>query len=286
MKQQTLANSGELSGPTVYSNDESTIVLHPARENYGIEFWTGNAKIPAQFTYVDRNVAKWTTLTKGGHSVHTVEHLMSALFGMGIQNAIIEVRGAGVPVLDGSAAPFVRLIEDLGIEEQGASVHHYRVEPRYVFETMIDYGTGKLMDHMRSFIIGYPYHELQVSYSMDYPTTPIGAQLVSYAITPDIYAARICEARTFMTKWEIERWRGWLLSDYFCENVLTVTSTRSFAERIPNEAATHKVLDFIGDLALWIGSPQLRIAGAFSLFRSGHSLNKKLMEVGLWSSSS
>lgn len=270
--QKTLWHAISVDGPTVIDDKPSAITLRPAPVGQGIVFVKENVAIPALIKYTDPHYAKWTSLTRNGVTVHEVEHLLSALLGLGITNVTVEVEGSGVPLLDCSAAPFVELVDQAGIEIQGEPRPLYRVWPTVVAEAMTDFRTGLLRDESAR-LLAFPQEKaFTCVYVLDYGNTPLETQVAEVQVTPANYRALVAGARTFMTVWEVERWRGNLLSESFYSTVPVFSDKGKFEERYPKEAAYHKILDMIGDLALLGRFPW----GMFVGIRSGHSLNKKM----------
>ena len=277
MKQRTLKNAISFDGFSVPGDDLSVVTLRPAAPDSGITFLVDNVFIPATAKFLDERFIKWTSLTSEGVTVHNVEHLLSALYGLGITNLVVDVEtGTGIPVMDGSATGIVNTISRAGVVGQGVEQYARTVSPKMVSEQATDFRTGTVVGR-RPFIMSFPYPSLRIVYILNYAGTPLGHQLVDLEINPHSYPSLIAPARTFMTTWEIDRWRGTLLGDKFCDMVPKLSGTTMFKERFAGEAATHKVLDMIGDLAL-LGTP---VKGLFVGMCSGHSLNKKLVKE-LW----
>ena len=278
--QKTIAAPESVIGPTVCSNEPCIMTLLPAPEYTGVNFYRTDLhqKIPVKPKYVkNHSVTKWTALEKDGARVEDTEHILAALRGMEINNITICLDSPGTPLMDGSALPFVEMIQRAGVVEQGAEV--MLTEPvtasEAVWEDMVSFRTGEKRSK-RSFLFARPDKRLVVSYLLQYDGTPLPEQYAEYVVTPDVFATQIAPARTFMTPWEIDKWGpagSGLLSQYFCDIVPILSDKRVFMERIPNEAATHKVLDMIGDLSI-LGSA---LVGGFMGMRSGHSLNSAMV---------
>jgi len=272
MMQHTLLHAISVDGPTVVDDKPSAITLRPAPVGQGIVFLKEGVSIPALINYVDPHYAKWTSLTKNGVIVHEVEHLLSALLGLGITNVTVEVEGSGIPLLDCSAAPFVELIDQAGVENQGVPRPLYHVWPTVIEEAMTDFRTGFLRDESARLLAVSQEKAFTCVYVLDYAGTSLETQVVEVQVTPANYRTLVANARTFMTVWEVDRWRGNLLGETFCSTVPVFSEEWKFEERYPKEAAYHKILDMIGDLALLGKFPW----GMFVGIRSGHSLNKKM----------
>ena len=288
-KQHTLADSFTLSGSGLHTGRAATLTVHPAEAHTGIVFVRtdveGRPTVPAQVRYVDKT-ERSTVLKKGSTSVSTVEHLLSALSGLNIDNVRVEIDGPEVPILDGSARPFVEAIREVGTTEQAADREYFRPKKAVRF---YDPETGAELSIL-------PAETFSVSSTIDFGDTPIGLQRHSYEAGGD-YAEEIAGARTFCFLHEIEFLydRG-LIRGGDLENAIvyvreeipadevariarkigkpalevrdsgTLTNTRL---RYPNEAGRHKLLDLIGDLNL-LGRP---ILGHVTAYKPGHGAN-------------
>lgn len=288
-KQHTLADSFTLSGSGLHTGQSATLWVHPAGEDAGIVFvrtdLEGQPQIPASIERVDKT-ERSTNLKKGAASVATVEHLLSALCGMHIDNARIEIDGPEVPILDGSASPFVEAIQRVGRTEQAAERKYFRVKKAIRYH---DPATGAEISVL-------PADSFQVTSTIDFGETPIGLQRHSYTTGED-YAGEIARARTFCFLHEIEFLydrgliRGGDLENavvYVREEIPASEVTRIAQKigkpalevrasgtltntqlRYANEAGRHKLLDLIGDLYL-LGRP---ILGRITAYKPGHGAN-------------
>jgi UDP-3-O-[3-hydroxymyristoyl] N-acetylglucosamine deacetylase len=280
-KQRTLRDSASIAGPTISSEAPCLMTLKPAPENAGIVFWRQDLKasVPVGPSFVkNHESSKWTCLEANGARVECTEHILAAVRGMGIDNLIISLSAPAVPLLDGSASDFVRMIQEVGTVDQGADAQSILIRPEIAEERMVDFRTGNPVLN-RSLLLAYPGEGLTASYSLRYEGTALADQVVTFEITPEVFAREIAPARTFMTPWEIDRWGpsgSGMLSKYFCDIAPRVSDRDAFQERLPQEAARHKILDMIGDLAI-LGP----IAGTFVGVRSGHSLNSEMVRK-LW----
>jgi UDP-3-O-acyl-N-acetylglucosamine deacetylase len=274
MKQKTICRRVSFSGFSAMGDSLSVVTLRPAPEDSGIFFFINGVPIPATMKFVDKRFTKWTSLTSGGETIHLVEHSLSAFYGLGITNVEVVIdEGNSIPILDGSAAGIVDVIQMAGIDPQEKEQPVISVGPNIVSEYAIDFKTGKKVGR-ESLLISFPYPKLRIIYSLDYQGTPLRHQLADIEVRPVSYQGLVAPARTFMTTWEIDRWRGSLLGNKFCDMVPRLSTDKMFAERMRGEAAAHKVLDMIGDLAL-LGMP---VRGLFIGIRSGHSLNKEMVK--------
>lgn len=270
IRQRTLKNMVWGTGIGLHSGRKTYIGLRPAPVNTGIVFHRTdlgeNALIPARADLVaDTQLS--TNLVKDGVRVATVEHLMSALAGMGIDNAYIDLDGPEVPIMDGSAAPFVFLIQCAGIEEQLAPKRFIRITKTVQVEN------GDRWARLE------PYDGFKVSFAIDFdhPVVRNGKQFVSLDFSRSSYAKEVSRARTFGFMREVEAMRrmGLALGGNL-DNAIVVDDYRILNEdglRYDDEFVRHKILDSVGDLYL-VGSPFL---GHFSAHKSGHALNNQLL---------
>ena len=208
------------------------------------------------------DTARGTSVGAGGDRVMTIEHLMAALRGCGIDNARVEVAGSEIPALDGSARPFVEAIAAVGIERQGAS------RRKYVLREPV------LVRNGDSFIIAVPSDAFSVSYVMRYDHPMIGAQAFTFTFHEEDFRKEIAPARTFVIYEEVEQ----LISQRLArggslENTIVVWQDHLSCDlRFPDELVRHKALDMIGDLALLGGTLRAEVVAV----KSGHSLNVEL----------
>jgi UDP-3-O-[3-hydroxymyristoyl] N-acetylglucosamine deacetylase len=264
--QRTVAQSIVIGGDGLHSGLKTGVILHPAAPGSGIVFSSlaGQSAIVARIENVTETGYN-TTLSGGGHSVRTVEHLLSALHGLGITNVLAKT-GDEIPALDGSAAEFCRLLRGAGLRDQAAAV-----EPVRLAEA-IQIGEGD------EFIRVEPADRLIIDYTLDYPK-PIGVQTVHFELdAPETYEREIAPARTFgfVTEFhklaELGLARGGRLDNLILvDNEKVVNTTLRF----PDEFARHKVLDLIGDLYL-LGRPLIAHVIAS---KSGHSDNLALLRA-------
>ena len=267
MQQRTLRNSVKVSGTGLHTGAYVELALHPADVDHGIVFKVkqgdGWASIPALDIYVE-DLVRGTTLAKDGVKVHTVEHLLSALYGLGIDNVLVEMWGNEVPILDGSSKPWVEAIGAVGFENQSAEKTFFELtEPVSV------------VDGDRSIMI-VPSDEFRITCtSTDDRKTH--TQHLSMQIDAENYAKGIADARTFTLYEDIEplikqgKIKGGNLD---CAVVIQGDKILSNEPlRYEDEFVRHKILDLIGDLAL-LGKP---IKGHVIAIKPGHALNAKLV---------
>ena len=251
--QQTLRTPVSIEGIGLHSGEVATATFRPAPEGRGIVFIRDDrpaVEIPAFATSALASDHA-TTLGRGDVLIGTVEHALSAAYGLGIDNMEIEVRGAELPILDGSSLPFVRLFQAAGIERQSR-----RAAPLSVTEP-IEISSGD------KFLSIQPGKGLTVTYEIDFPHRAIGRQTMTFECQPEGYASKIAPARTFGFTHEIAylRERG-LARGGSLQNavVLDPENILSGPLRFVDEFVRHKILDLLGDLALLDG----RSKGAFT----------------------
>ena len=256
--QGTLRDSIDFEGVGLHTGAPTRATLQPAPADTGLIFvLAGGARIPA----VAENVietARATVLGKDGASISTVEHLLAALFGMGVDNATIEVTGPEVPVMEGSAKTFADAIAQTGVVPQS------ELRKRFVPAAPEFFRDGDRT------VIVLPAATFRVRFLADFPA-PVGTQFLDAEITPEFFRTEIAAARTFGYLHEVEalRKRG-LAQGGTLENALVFAPDGPLqALRWPNEVVRHKVLDLIGDFALLGAYPQCEVIA----IKSGHKLH-------------
>lgn len=268
-QQKTLKTPVEINGIGIHSGEPVNAVILPAPENAGIVFVRTdlkNARIQAKPEFVSENLLRATRLVSGEISVDTPEHILAALSGLGVSNAIIELNSAEVPIMDGSAAPFCKGILDVGLLEQGAQNTAIHITD----PIMVEEGNAQL--------IILPSETFKITYILEYDDAVVGQQIVHFTITPERFNSDIAAARTFGFTHEIEALRQANLAKGGRpgENAVLISPTGyETALRFENECAIHKVLDIIGDFAI-LGQP---ICGHVMGIRSGHALNAKAVQA-------
>ncbi|MEY4589430.1 MAG: UDP-3-O-[3-hydroxymyristoyl] N-acetylglucosamine deacetylase [Pseudomonadota bacterium] len=270
IRQRTLKNAIRATGVGLHTGKQITLTLRPAPVDHGIVFrrvdLVPTVTIPAQAHLVGETTLS-TTLVKDGVRVSTVEHLLSALAGLGIDNAIIELNADEVPIMDGSAGPFVFLIEAAGIQEQRAAKKFIRIlKPISVQDG----------DKTASFL---PFEGFKVSFGIDFnhPVFQDAKKTVSVDFSNASFVKEISRARTFGFMQDIEmlKARG-LAKGGSIDNAIVIDESGIMNKdglRYEDEFVKHKVLDAIGDLYL-LG---YGIIGEYSAFKSGHALNNKAL---------
>ena len=272
MKQTTLCDQISLQGIGVHSASPVTIILHPAEANTGIVFLRtclpGNVKrqIPARSEAVGATELCTVIGEPSGASVSTVEHLMAALSGMGIDNVIVEIDGPEVPIMDGSSAFFVDAIDQVGIEQLSAN--------RKVIKVL----KSVRLEHGRSWAELLPRERgFSVDVEIDFPTPLIGRQRRSIDVTATNFRNEIARARTFGFMKDVEYlWKRNLALGASLENTVALGEDRILNPeglRFPDEFVRHKILDAIGDLAL-AGAP---LQATYRACAPGHKINAMML---------
>ncbi len=270
LRQRTLKSLTSTTGVGLHTGQKIRMVLRPAQPDTGVVFRRVDldpiADIPARAESVGETRLS-SCLVSGGAKVYTVEHLMSALSGLGIDNVFVDLDGPEVPIMDGSAAPFAFLIQAAGIEEQSAPKRFVRIKKR------VEVAEGDKWARLD------PYDGYRLSFSIvfNHPVIEKSNQSVSIDFAETSYLKEIARARTFGFMQDVEQLRedGLALGGGL-DNAVVLDEYRVLnAEglRFSDEFIRHKVLDAIGDLYL-IGKP---ILGAFSAHKSGHALNNRLL---------
>ena len=268
-RQFTLRESVTTTGVGLHSGKKVRMTIRPAAENTGIIFRrmdlenVGDIKAHADLV---TDTMLGTNLQANGSRVATVEHLLSAMAGLGIDNAIIELSAMEVPIMDGSAGPFVFLIQSVGVVEQNAEKSFCRVLKA------IEVTEGDKWARLE------PYHGYRLNFEIefDHPVFRRHSQKASMEFSTTEYVKQVSRARTFgfMRDLEMMRSRSLALGGTL-ENAIVLDDYKMLNEdglRFEDEFVKHKMLDAIGDLAL-LGHP---LVGEFSGFKSGHGLNNKL----------
>lgn len=258
LHQRTVGSSVRLSGRGLHSGGDVTVVIHPARENTGIVFSQEKDTIRGLASNVV-DTSRGTTIGFNGTRISTIEHLMAALRGRGVDNALIEVSGSETPALDGSALPYVEAIESVGLVELDA----YR-EPIRLSEPVCVRRNG-------SFVLAVPAPYLRITYVMNYDHPMIGSQTSTYVLSDSDFGDEIAPARTFVLYEEVAELLGNKLArGGSLDNVIVVWQDRISSKlRFPDELARHKVMDLVGDLSLIGGLLQAEVLAV----KSGHALN-------------
>lgn len=270
MHQKTLRGACHIRGIGLHSGKEARLTLHPAPANHGLVFRIRQGRrlveFPAQVPYITRTLLS-TSLGHQGLEVCTVEHLMAALSGLEVDNAVIEVEGFEIPVMDGSALPFVQRIQAVGTKVLPVTRQFLRIlQPVEVIDG--DRSAGL-----------YPSDRPVFTLDIDYPHAAVGFQSLSIPLTQQRFISELAPGRTFgfMEDLESMQAEGFALGAGL-DNAIGLAADGTVVNpkglRFPDEFVRHKILDAIGDVYL-TGHPVL---GEFRGVKSGHSIHIKLLE--------
>ncbi len=272
IKQRTLKNVIRATGVGLHTGEKVYLTLRPAPADSGIIFRRVDTPQLIEVRACPENVSDTrlsTTLEHNGARISTVEHLMSAFAGLGIDNAYVDLTAAEVPIMDGSAGPFVFLIQSAGVDEQAAPKRFIRIRKTVEIE---DNGKWVRFD---------PWDGFKVSFTIDFdhPIFRNSTQVACVDFSTTSFVKEISRARTFgfMRQLEALRQNG-LARGGGLDNAIVMDDFRILNEdglRYEDEFVKHKILDAIGDLYL-LGHP---LIGAFSACKSGHALNNRLLRA-------
>jgi UDP-3-O-[3-hydroxymyristoyl] N-acetylglucosamine deacetylase len=270
IKQRTLKNVIRATGVGLHSGKTVYLTLRPAAPDTGIVFRRVDLDPVVDIEAKAENVGETalsTTLVQHGQKVATVEHLLSAFAGLGIDNAYIELNAAEVPIMDGSAGPFVFLVQSAGIVEQNAPKKFIKIKKSVMFEENGKWGKFE------------PFDGFKVSFTIDFqhPAFTDRPQQVDVDFSSTSFVREVSRARTFGFMKDIEKLReNNLALGASVDNAIGIDDYRIVNEdglRYEDEVVRHKVLDAIGDLYLLGYS----LIGTFSGYKSGHEVNNKLL---------
>ena len=272
IRQRTLKNVIRATGVGLHTGEKIYLTLRPAPVDTGIVFCRVDlgdvVQIPARPEYVgDTRLS--TTLVRGDVRISTVEHLLSAMAGLGIDNAYVDLSAAEVPIMDGSAGPFVFLIQSAGIEEQNAAKRFIRIKKPVEV---------KHEDKIARFV---PFDGFKVGFTIEFnhPVFKTDTQHAEIDFSTTSFVKEVSRARTFGFMHEIEQLRERQLAlGGSLDNAVVLDDYRVLNEdglRYRDEFVKHKILDAIGDLYLLGHS----LIGAFDGFKSGHALNNELLRA-------
>ena len=266
IRQRTLRNTIRATGVGLHTGEKVYLTLKPAPVDAGIVFRRTDLNPTVEIKAVAENVGDTmlsTTLVQDGVRVSTVEHLLSAMAGLGIDNCYVELSAPEVPIMDGSAGPFVFLIQSAGIEEQAAAKRFIRIKKPVTVEDG---------DKKASFL---PFDGFKVSFTIDFdhPVFRDRSGHAEFDFSSTSFVKEVSRARTFGFMHEIEYLRSkGLAQGGSVDNAIVVDEYRILNEdglRYDDEFVKHKVLDAVGDLYL-LGTS---LIGEFRAFKSGHGLN-------------
>ena len=270
LKQRTLRNAIKATGIGLHTGIKVTMELLPAEVNSGIRFIRTDIDSSKEIPALAENVGETsmsTTLVKGDIKVHTIEHLLSAIAGLGIDNCIIKLDGPEVPIMDGSAGPFVFLLQSAGLEEQDGMKKFIKVKKEVTSKRDDAFATIK------------PFDGFKVSFKVDFDH-PVHKNLPSTSVidfSSTSFVKEVCRARTFGNMADLEGLKTKGLSlGASVDNAIAFGENEIINEeglRFNDEIVKHKMLDAIGDLYLLGGN----LIGEFSGYKSGHALNNQLL---------
>ena len=272
IRQRTLKNVIRATGVGLHTGEKVYLTLRPAAPDSGIIFRRVDLDEPVEIPAIPENVGDTTlstTLIKDGVRISTVEHLLSAMAGLGIDNAYVDLNAAEVPIMDGSAGPFVFLIQSAGIEEQNAPKRFIRIKKPV-----------KVQDGDK-WVRFEPFDGFKVAFTIDFdhPAFKEGSQIAEVDFSTTSFVREVSRARTFGFMNQIEQLRANNLAlGGSLDNAVVVDDYRVLNEdglRYVDEFVKHKILDSIGDLYLLGHS----LIGAFSGHKSGHALNNQLLRA-------
>jgi len=268
-KQHTIGREVWCEGVGLHSGANVALKLYPAPPNFGIRFkrydTPGQPPIVAHpWRVVDTVLA--TSIGVNGVVVATIEHLMAALMGCGVDNVLVEVGGSEIPIVDGSAAPYVDLLTEAGRRAQNASRPCIRVTRPFVVK------------EGDAYIKALPAQRMELHYVIDFPHPLVGRQEMSWTFDPASFRRDIAQARTFGFLKDVQRLQrmglalGGSLSNAVVFDEEGVLNREGF--RFSDECVRHKILDFLGDLALG----GVGLVGRFEAYKAGHSLHNRFIK--------
>ncbi|HEY8035718.1 MAG TPA: UDP-3-O-acyl-N-acetylglucosamine deacetylase [Methylobacter sp.] len=272
IKQRTLKNTIRATGVGLHTGDKVYLTLRPADANTGIRFRRVDLENPVTIEATPENVGETmlsTTLVAGDIKISTIEHLLSAFAGLGIDNAIIDVSAAEVPIMDGSAGPFVFLLQSAGVEEQDSPKQYIRIKRSIRVEDDDKWAAFE------------PFEGFKVTFTIDFehPAFEDHVKTATMDFSSTTFVKEVSRARTFGFMKDIERLRqNNLALGGSLDNAIVVDDDKVVNEdglRYADEFVKHKILDAIGDLYLLGHS----LIGEFTGYKSGHGLNNKLLRA-------
>ena len=273
-KQTTLRSRATVCGSGVHSNAPAKITLHPAAANSGISFLrTGlpggrERIIEARWSEVSMTELCTVIGRVDGATVSTVEHLLAAFSGMGVDNVLVEIDGPEVPIMDGSSADFVDAIEKVGVAHLNASRRYVKILKPVRVEN------GRAFSELRPADAGF-----RLEVEIDFAAGVIGRQKKTIDLNADSFRRDLSQARTFGFIRDVERlWKAGFALGASLDNTVALDGERVLNPgglRFNDEFVRHKTLDAVGDLAL-AGAPMI---GAYRSFCGGHKLNVSVLEA-------
>ncbi len=267
--QKTIKKHVSCSGIGLHTGNQVSMTFKPAGSGTGILFrridLEGKPSLKVEAGNIG-DLSYATSLGNGAVSIKTVEHVLSAVYALGISNLIVEVDGNEAPVIDGSASCFLSMLLDAGIEPQKAANKVIQIQS-LVEERYHD-----------SIISVEPYNGLKMTYTIDYPNKFIGTQTLTFELNPLAYMDEIAPARTYCMYEEIEYlWKMGLSKGGSLDNAVVFAQDRIMNDslRFDDEPVRHKILDLLGDLA-FLGHP---VSGHLKVYKGGHALHSKFVKT-------
>ena len=273
VRQTTIAGDTVLKGIGVHSGSPVTLLLSPSDPDTGIQFVITKNGLPVTEIKASSEAVKNVTLCtilgdETGAIAATVEHLISAIRGLGIDNISIEMESGEVPIMDGSAAPFVDVLLECGIEEQSASRRYIKVLK-----------TIRVEEEDGAYAEIRPHNGFHLDVTIDFEAELIGKQQIALEVTPETYAVELARARTFGFMKDVEQlWAAGRALGASLENTIALGDKEILNPeglRYTDEFVRHKAMDAVGDLAL-AGAPLL---ASYRSVCGGHSLNYKAVQT-------
>ena len=269
VRQKTLLNELSFKGIGLHTGNNVSMKIFPAHEDTGVVFRRkiGKKIISIKADYRNVKSTKLCTLLSdsNGNSVSTVEHILSALYALEIDNVIIELTSNEIPVYDGSAQEFVKQIKEVGFEEQESFKKYIKIKKN------IEVKSGN------KYVRVCPFDNTLISTEINYDHKLIGKQSISIMLTPQIYESQICNARTFGFLKDVKNLRkNGLALGGSLDNAIVLDENNVLNKsglRFSDEFVRHKLLDFIGDISL----SGYRMLGSFFSSHPGHEINNQLL---------
>jgi len=269
-QQTTLRQATTVVGQGLHSGQLIRMQLKPAAAGTGIVFVRTDldgVRIPATVDYVDFQALKLaTSLRSGDVKIQTIEHLMSAFYGRGVDNAVVEIDGPELPIMDGSAEPFLILIDEAGIKELAAPKHALRIVKTFRFEY-----DGKC-------VVARPSKDFKITYEIEFDHPLIRRQRKTVTVRPGNYERQIARARTFGFLKDVNALKKLgLARGGSLDNAIVLDGDRMLNDslRYDDEFVSHKILDFVGDLAL----SSMTLRGHFEAERAGHEVHARFLRA-------
>lgn len=268
--QKTVSEKVTCTGVGLHSGSDVNLTINPAPEDYGIVFRRKDVKdfnnfIKADYKAVCKTQLGTSITNMDGTIVSTVEHLMAALWGCGIDNALIDIDAAEIPIMDGSSAPFVKMIEEKGTKAQEAN--------RKIIQVLSEV---KVTEDDKYAVVS-PSDDFSIDLEIDFASDAISKQRRRFSASTETFQNILADARTFGFEHEVEYLRSiGLARGGSLDNAVVVSGDKILNKdglRYDDEFVRHKLLDCIGDFFL----AGKRIAGNFTAYKSGHGLNNKLL---------